>query len=119
MPLCLDRVLTPARVTPGILGQCTRVDADLLGNEGDHRCRERLTRKDRPTEMAQKAELNGEAETVMRSTLGLDQIQLGTVERAVPDQALLVRRHVDKSGPLMSFEQGAARHAQSPGSCLR
>ena len=55
----------------------------------------------------------------MRGTLGLDQIQLGTVERAVPDQALLVRRHVDKSGPLMSFEQGAARHAHSPGSCLR
>ena len=52
MPLCLDRVLAPARVTPSILGQCTGVDADLLGNEGDHRCRERLTRKDRPTEMA-------------------------------------------------------------------
>ena len=51
MALCLDCVLASVRVTPGILGQCTRVDADLLGDEGDHRCRGRLTRKDRPTEM--------------------------------------------------------------------
>src|SRR5690242_8614937 len=77
------------------------------------------TSSDRPTEMAQKAELKGQAETVVRGTLGLDQIQLGTAERAVPDQALLVRRHVDKGGPLIGFKQGTARQAQSPSLCLR
>jgi hypothetical protein len=55
----------------------------------------------------------------VRGTLSLDQIQLGTAERAVPDQALLVRRHVDKGGPLIGLEQGTARHAQSPGIWLR
>jgi hypothetical protein len=96
MPLRLGCMLAPARVAPAILGQGTWIDADLLGDEGNYRCRGCLIRKDRPTEMAQKAELNGQAETVVRGTLSLDQIQLGTAERAVPDQALLVRRHVDK-----------------------
>jgi hypothetical protein len=52
MPLRLDRMLAPVRVAPAILGQGTRVDADLLGEESNHRCRGCLTRKDRPTEMA-------------------------------------------------------------------
>ena len=52
MPLRLDRVLAAVRVAPAIFGQCPRVDADLLGEEGNHRCRERLSKKDRPTEMA-------------------------------------------------------------------
>lgn len=119
MPLRLGCMLAPVRVAPAILGQGTRVDADLVGDEGNHWCRERLIRKDRPTEMAQKTELNGQAETVVRGTLGLDQIQLGTAEHAVPDQAFLVRRHVDKGGPSIGFEQGTARHAQSPGIGLR
>lgn len=69
--------------------------------------------------MAQKTELDGKAEPVVRRPLGLDQIQLGTVERAVPDQGLLVRRHVNKSGPLICFEKRAARPTQSPGTWLR
>jgi hypothetical protein len=114
MSLRLDRMLVPVRVAPAILGQCTRIDTDLLGDEGNHRCRRLLISKDRATEMAQKTELNGQAKAVVQSTLGLDQIQLGTAERAVSDQIFLVCRHVDKGGPLISFEQGTARHAQSP-----
>ena len=52
MPLRLDRMLAPVCVAPAILGQGTRVDADLLGEEGDHRCRRYLAKKDRPTEIA-------------------------------------------------------------------
>ena len=55
----------------------------------------------------------------MRGPLGLDQIHLGPTERAVPDQALLVCRHVDKGGPPIGFEQGTARQAQSPDTWLR
>jgi hypothetical protein len=116
MPLRLDRMLAPVCVAPAILGQDTRVDADLLGEKGNHRCRRCLSKKDRPTEMAQKAELNGQAEAIVRGPLGLDQIHFGATERAVPDQALLVCRHVDKGGPPIGFEQGTARQAQSPGS---
>ena len=52
MPLRLDGMLAPVRVAPAILGQGTRVDADLFGEEGNHRCRGCLTKKDRSTEMA-------------------------------------------------------------------
>ena len=52
MPLRLDRMLAPVCVAPAILGQGTRVDADLLGEEGNHRCRRCLAKKDRPTEVA-------------------------------------------------------------------
>jgi hypothetical protein len=55
MSLRLDRMLAPVRVAPAILGQCTRVDADLLGDEGNHRCRRRLIRKDRPTGCASRS----------------------------------------------------------------
>ena len=69
--------------------------------------------------MAQKTELNSQAKAVMWGTLGLDQIQLGTTERAVSDQTFFVCRHVEKGGPLIGFEQGTARHAQSPATWLR
>ena len=52
MPLRLDCMLAPVRVAPAILGQGARVDADLLGEEGNHRRRGRLARKDRSAEMA-------------------------------------------------------------------
>jgi len=55
----------------------------------------------------------------VRGPLGLDQIHLGTTERAVPDQALLVCRHADKGRPLIGFEQGTARQTQSSGTWLR
>jgi hypothetical protein len=119
MSLCLDRMLAPVRVASTILGQCTWIDADLLGDEGYHRCRRRLISKDRSTKMAQKTELNGQAKAVMQSTLGLDQIQLGIAERTVSDQAFLVCRHVDKGGPLIGCEKGTARYAQSPATWLR
>ena len=70
-------------------------------------------------EGSQKAELNGQSKAVVQGTLGLYQLQISTVERAVSDQAFLVCRHVDKGGPLIGFEQGAARYTQSSGTWLR
>jgi hypothetical protein len=52
MPLRFDRMLAPGRVAPAILGQGTRVDINLLGEEGNHRCRRRFARKNRPAETA-------------------------------------------------------------------
>jgi hypothetical protein len=89
-----------------------------MGDEGNDRRWKDLVRKDRPTEMAQVAELNGQAETVVRGSLGLDQIELRTPKRAVSDQALLVRRHIDKGGPSISLEQGTARQDSASGQLI-
>lgn len=72
VPLSLHRVLAPVRVAPAIRGQCAGIDANLLGNENNHRCRGHFTRKQRPTEMPQETELDGKAEPVVRGPLGLD-----------------------------------------------
>ena len=69
MSLRLDRMLAPICVAPAILGQCTRGAADLLGDKGNHRCWQRLISKDRPTEMAQKTELNGQTKAVVQGRL--------------------------------------------------
>jgi hypothetical protein len=37
-------------LAPAILRQYTQIGADLLGDKSNHRCRRRLTRKDRPTD---------------------------------------------------------------------
>jgi hypothetical protein len=75
-----------------------------------------LAGQERATALVQIAELDGKAETVVWGPLGLDQIEFGMVEGAVPDQALLVDRHINKSRPLAWLEKWAAQPAHPSGS---
>lgn len=119
MPLSLHRMLAPVRVAPAVCGQYTWIDANLPGDDNYKRRRWLRAKKERATTMVQTAKLDGQAETVMRGPLGLDQIKLAPFERAVPDQALLVDRHVDKSRPLTGFEKRAAQAVHPSGCWLR
>ena len=119
MPLSFHRMLAPVRFAPAVCGQYIWIDANLPGDENNKRRRWLLAKKERATTMVQIAKLDGQAETVMRGPLGLDQIKIAAVERAVPDQALLVDRHVDKSRPLTGFEKRAAQPPHPSGTCLR
>ena len=109
-------MLAPVGVALAICGQYTGIDANLPGEESNYWRRGLLTRKERATAVVQISELYGKAETVVCGPLGLDQIQLGTVEGAVPDQALLVDRHINKNKPLACLEKWAAQPAHPSGS---
>jgi len=95
---------------------CSLAPPVLPGEESNYWRRGLLTRKECATAVVQIAELDGKAETIVRCPLGLNQIRLGTVEGAVPDQALLVDRHINKNRPLACLQKWAAQPAFPSGS---
>jgi hypothetical protein len=68
----------------GVAAQGVRHDADLLGDERDHRVRELLARMQQAARVAERAELQGEAEPVAIAATAIDCRQLGLAQRVMP-----------------------------------
>ena len=68
----------------GVAAQGVRRDADLLGDERDHRVRELLARMQQAARVAERAELQGEAEPVATAATAVDRRQLGLAQRVMP-----------------------------------
>jgi hypothetical protein len=85
-------LLAPGLGPLGVVRQGFGVDADLLGDEAQRRCRNGLARAEQPPGEAEGAELQREAEPVVMTTPALDNSKVGHTEGPVPDQVSLPRR---------------------------
>jgi hypothetical protein len=105
----LPAILLPA----AILGQVFGTNADLLGNEGNHRLRQNLVVKPSSTGMSHQSQLESETKAVLRRPLRHHEIEVSRIQRAVPDQLPLVLRRREQRVLAISLHQGTTRHDRS------
>ena len=103
-------MLVAGVLAKGVVGERAGLDADLLGDEGDHRCRDPLAGLEQPAGVAQGAELEREAETVVGAAAAVDHRQLGLAQGMVAREVGAVGGQGEQRGPLGRRQDGSAGH---------
>ena len=106
---CLELLVAgwPAR---GIVGERVRVDPELVPHESERRPGDQLFRSEQPSRIAQRAELDREAQTIVRTPPAVDDAQVIGAERPMPHQVGLVLGQCEQHSALRLGENGATWH---------
>jgi hypothetical protein len=94
----------------GVAAQDVRRDADLFGDERDHRVRKLLARVEQAARVAERAELQGEAEPVATAAAAVDRRQLDLAQRVVPCGFDPINGQGEESQPLGRREKASTCH---------
>ena len=78
-------LLVAGRPARGIVGERVRVDSELVPHESKRRAGDQLSRSEQPSRIAQSAELDREAKTVVRAPPADDDVQIVRSERPMPN----------------------------------
>jgi hypothetical protein len=106
-------LVVPRRRTGRIVGERVGVDIELLAQKPHHLQRHQLSGSDQPAGMAQGAELEREAETVVGTAASGDHRPVVGAERVVADEVGLGRRQGEQGVELGFGEDAAARHGST------
>jgi hypothetical protein len=107
------QLLVARRAAPGEAGEAVRRDADLLGDEGQRLGRDQLAGSQQPPGVAERAELEGEAELGLGMLARRHARKVVFDEGEVLDEGSLARGQRQEIGALRVGEEASAGHRRS------
>lgn len=109
------QVLMPGFLAGGVAGQIVRPCPKLRGQKACDWQRYDLARRQQPSGISQRAELQGKAEAIVGTATGMDDLQIVVCQPVVAQHRGIIGRQVEQCRPLAVGQNAASGHGDLSG----